>query len=248
MAHRGAGQAPAVDPMSLTRRLFRRESPMRAARYSGGSGRQGAVSFDEESLILVDEHDTVLGFDSKQNVHRQGGRLHRAFSIFLFAGSGRVLLHRRSRDKLLWPAYWTNSCCSHPRRGETLGGAARRRLGEELGVSAHLHCLYRFQYTASFGDVGTERELCSVLLGNVDEALPVRPHRGEVMDWGWFDCSAVDHWLRRSPERFTPWFQLEWARLRGDLWPRVARLCRWRQRRPIDLVSPSPGAAPAIEG
>ena len=184
------------------------------------------VSFDDESLILVDERDNVIGHESKDNVHRGSGLLHRAFSIFLFDGPDRVLLHRRSGQKPLWPGFWTNSCCSHPRRGEDYASAARRRLLEELGVTTELSWLYQFQYQASFGSHGAERELCAVLIGDLERPGSVRANRNEVQEWGWFSCDAVDSWVQRRPGQFTPWFLMEWARLRGDQQAAVRRHCR----------------------
>lgn len=43
-----------------------------------------------DELILVDIHDRDIGHLSKEMVHRNG-RLHRAFSIFLFH-DGKILL------------------------------------------------------------------------------------------------------------------------------------------------------------
>lgn len=42
------------------------------------------------------------------------GMLHRAFSVFLFDRQGRLLLQQRADDKITFPSYWTNTCCSHP--------------------------------------------------------------------------------------------------------------------------------------
>ena len=71
------------------------------------------VSFDDEDLILVDIDDRVTGYDNKLNAHMGGGKLHRAFSVFLFDGPDWVLLQRRAPGKPLWPGYWANSCCRH---------------------------------------------------------------------------------------------------------------------------------------
>ncbi len=89
----------------------------------------------EETLILVDERNRKTGEGEKLAVHREG-KLHRAFSIFLFDGSGRVLLQRRSIAKYHSGGLWANTCCGHPRAGEQTLPAAHRRLGEELGASA----------------------------------------------------------------------------------------------------------------
>lgn len=181
---------------------------MRGARWQ-------QVSFAEEPLILVNARDEPCGFDSKFNVHAGAGKLHRAFSIFLFRDPEHVMLHRRSAEKPLWPGFWTNSCCSHPRRGECNSVATSRRLQQELGVSAQLRYLYRFQYEASFGDLGSENELCSVYIGSLPDDRRLRVNQSEIAQWGWFHVDAVDKWLETAPETLTPWFKLEWKQLRG---------------------------------
>ena len=173
------------------------------------------VSFDNEALIIVDAQDRILGHGTKAELHQGAGTLHRAFSIFLFNEAGDVLLQQRSADKPLWPGYWSNTCCSHPRRGETYGIATGRRLKEELGVEASLHFTHRFRYQAQFDDHSAEHELCSVYVGRID-GDPM-PNPQEVSNWQWISPSALDEWLDTNPENLTPWFKLEWAELRsGD--------------------------------
>jgi isopentenyl-diphosphate delta-isomerase len=184
------------------------------------------VSFDDELLILVDAEDNVTGYESKVNAHQGEGLLHRAFSIFLFNPAGEVLLHRRGQEKALWPGYWTNSCCSHPRKGESYAQAAARRLDDELGVSARLRYLYQFQYSAAFGDEGGENELCAVFAGVLEDAQSLAPNPNEIAECRWLSCEALDHWVQREPEAFTPWFKLEWDRLRTDQRDALRRACR----------------------
>ena len=176
---------------------------------------QTTVSFDSEDLILVDARDHIVGTAPKIEVHRPGGVLHRAFSIFIYAATGHVLLHQRSKEKPLWPGFWTNSCCSHPRSGESYEQATHRRLQEELGIQTTLTRLYQFEYRADFGNVGSEHELCAVYLGCFDEPVPIIPHPEEVAAWDWVEITTVDEWVDTNPERFTPWFLLEWQALRG---------------------------------
>ena len=171
------------------------------------------VSFDNEALIIVDAQDRILGHGTKAELHRGPGTLHRAFSIFLFNDAGHVLLQKRSADKPLWPEFWSNTCCSHPRRGESYGIATSRRLKEELGVEAPLRFTHRFRYQAQFSAEGAEHELCSVYVGRID-GDPM-PNPQEVSDWQWVSPSALDEWLDTNPENLTPWFKLEWAALRS---------------------------------
>src|ERR1022692_4307168 len=92
--------------------------------------RSGAddTAADSEWLILVDEADQEVGYQSKAQCHQGRGVLHRAFSLLIFNESGELLLQQRAASKRLWPLYWSNSCCSHPRRAEIMESAIHRRL------------------------------------------------------------------------------------------------------------------------
>ena len=189
--------------------------PVNASPMIAGAPR--AVSSDEERLILVDEHDRPIGEASKLECHLGEGLLHRAFSLLLFDRQGRLLMQQRAAGKLLWPSYWSNSCCSHPRQGETLAQAVRRRAGEELGVSVNPRFEFRFHYEARYGSVGVEREMCSVFTA-VSDAL-LRPNPLEVDDVRWLNADTVDQLVAEDRE-VTPWFVHEWTRLRSQSqWP-----------------------------
>lgn len=170
------------------------------------------VSDEHEALILVDEEDREIGFLSKGACHDGDGVLHRAFSLFVFNPQGELLLQKRSDDKRLWPLYWSNSCCSHPRRGETVDEAIHRRLHQELGMRSELSFLYKFQYHARFGDVGSEHEMCWVYAGLSDDH--VRPNGNEVAEWRWITPDSLDLEMRDTPDVFTPWFHMEWQEVR----------------------------------
>src|SRR5215468_8195029 len=147
-----------------------------------------SIGADSESLILVDEADREVGHLDKARCHQGHGVLHRAFSLLIFNGNGELLLQQRAATKRLWPLYWSNSCCSHPRRAESMEAAIHRRLGEELGVSCPLHFLFKFQYQAQFDAAGAERELCSVFIGRCSGR--VRVNADEIRDWRWISTAA----------------------------------------------------------
>ena len=105
-----------------------------------------------ESVILVDEHDNMLGTMEKMAVHRLG-QLHRAFSVFIFNGAGELLLQQRAFEKYHSAGKWSNACCSHPRPGESNINAASRRLKEELGLECELSPSFSFVYKAEFGEL-----------------------------------------------------------------------------------------------
>jgi isopentenyl-diphosphate delta-isomerase len=170
------------------------------------------VSSESEELILVDADDREIGYESKARCHDGDGLLHRAFSVFVFNAADELLLQQRSADKRLWPLFWSNSCCSHPRRGESMQDAASRRLQEELGLSCALEFVYKFQYQAPFGDLGSENELCSVFVGHSDQ-VP-RTNANEIAACRYVSPAQLDRELRDEPEHFTPWFKLEWRKIR----------------------------------
>ncbi|MFJ9211836.1 isopentenyl-diphosphate delta-isomerase [Streptomyces sp. L-9-10] len=89
-------------------------------------------------LELVDEHGNTIGTAEKLSAHQPPGRLHRAFSVFLFDEQGRLLIQRRALGKYHSPGVWSNTCCGHPYPGEAPFAAAARRTHEELGISPSL--------------------------------------------------------------------------------------------------------------
>ena len=176
--------------------------------------RSRIVSSESEQLILVNADDEPVGWASKGEAHDGDGILHRAFSLFIFNAAGKLLLQQRSPEKRLWGGYWSNSCCSHPRAGERMDEAIHRRLEQELGMRADLSFLYKFQYHARFGELGSEHELCWVYLGRSAEA--VAANDTEVAAWRYVTITQLEQELADHPERFTPWFKLEWARISGE--------------------------------
>ncbi|PXX10254.1 isopentenyl-diphosphate Delta-isomerase [Mycolicibacterium moriokaense] len=180
------------------------------------------VSRDDEQLILVDSDDREIGFLAKADAHSGVGTLHRAFSLFVFNPAGELLLQQRANGKRLWPGYWSNTCCSHPRRGETMDNAIHRRLHEELGLRTELEFLFKFRYRAQYDPQGVEHELCWVFAGTSAERP--RPNVNEVAAWRYVTPQVLCSEVARAPETFTPWFKFAWARiLREHAVPALAK-------------------------
>ena len=123
----------------------------------------------KEYVILVDGCDNQIGTEEKVRCHLPDGRLHRAFTTLLFDEDGRLALARRSKEKMLWPGDWDGTFASHPREGETYVSSGQRRMPEELGVSAPLEYLHKFEYHVPYRDVGSENEICAALIGTVKD-------------------------------------------------------------------------------
>ena len=176
--------------------------------------RSEIVSDDSELLILVDDEDRELGHLNKAACHNDSGILHRAFSLFIFNSDGELLLQQRAPEKRLWGGYWSNSCCSHPRKNETMAEAVTRRCEQELGFSTDLNFVYKFKYQAEFANLGSEHELCSVYIGQFHGHPEVNSN--EVSAWRWVQPDLLDRELADSTKLFTPWLKLEWQRLNKD--------------------------------
>ena len=181
------------------------------------------VSSESEELILVDRDDNEIGFISKADAHDGAGVLHRAFSVFLFNAKGELLLQQRAHAKRLWGGYWSNTCCSHPRRGESLDVATSRRLLDELNLEAELEHVYWFCYEADFGEAGSENELCHVYLGRVFEDL--RPNDSEIAALRFASPAELEREFADEPDSYTPWFRQEWEELARTYRERLARYC-----------------------
>lgn len=169
------------------------------------------VSDNSETLILVDAQDNVLGHLDKASCHNSDGVLHRAFSLFVFNQDGHLLIQRRAPNKRLWPNYWANSCCSHPRQGESLDVAVQRRCQQELGFVTPMQFLYKFEYSARYDRQGSEHELCSVFIGRFDGQPNI--NISEIGEWQWIDQVTLEKNLAEPNSNYTPWFKLEWQHL-----------------------------------
>ena len=90
--------------------------------------------------------------------------------------------------------------------------AVNRRLFEELEMRSELHFLYKFGYHASFEGFGSEREMCSVFLGQSSD--PPRPNPHESSQWRWIAPDQLDEDMESRPDSFTPWFRKEWPHVR----------------------------------
>lgn len=166
--------------------------------------------YSVEQVILVDAHDNELGSMEKMEAH-QKGLLHRAFSVFLFDANGNMLLQKRALGKYHSPGLWTNSCCSHPRPGEGIMEAAKRRLIEEMGITAHIQKAFHFIYKAQLDQGLTEHELDYVLVGTYEGIIS--PNSVEVSDYLYISMDDIQFKLNENADAFTVWFQIAYPRV-----------------------------------
>jgi isopentenyldiphosphate isomerase len=87
----------------------------------------------DEVLDIVDEHDRVIGQAPRGEAYR--GRLrHRAVFVMARDPRGRLFVHRRTAEKLVFPAMYDMFVGGVVGAGESYDDAALREAEEELGV------------------------------------------------------------------------------------------------------------------
>jgi isopentenyl-diphosphate delta-isomerase len=198
------------------------------------------VRLMEEVCILLDRDDRNQGPCSKKDCHLMSninkGLLHRAFSLFLFSGEGKLLLQQRASEKITFPDMWTNTCCSHPlhiagEQGSATGEAdslaasiegvkraAQRKVEQELGIQAKdapvdkMHFLTRIHYLAPSDGQWGEHEIDYILFLQHPAAQgpKLAPNPNEVRDVRWVSQEDLRDMFSSNPENltYTPWFKL----------------------------------------
>ncbi|MFF7728736.1 isopentenyl-diphosphate Delta-isomerase [Streptomyces sp. NPDC008001] len=155
-------------------------------------------------LELVDEDGRTIGTAEKLSAHIAPGKLHRAFSVFLFDDKGRLLLQRRALEKYHSPGVWSNTCCGHPYPGEPPFVAAARRTGEELGLApALLREAGTVRYNHPDPDSGLVEQEYNHLFVGIVRAEP-RPAPEEIAETAFVTPEELDALRARFP--FSAWF------------------------------------------
>ena len=157
----------------------------------------------KEEIILVDKNDREIGKGEKLKVHQEG-KLHRAFSIFIFNSKGDLLIQKRADTKYHSPGLWTNTCCSHPRVGEPLDKATKRRLKEEMGIEAELKEIFSFLYKVRLDDL-VENEFDHVFIGEFEGEPKI--NKEEASQWKWINPEELKKDIKKNPEKYTYWFR-----------------------------------------
>ena len=168
-----------------------------------------SVTTTQELVVLLDADGRPAGTMPKAEVHGADTPLHLAFSVYLFDAAGSFLATRRALGKRTWPGVWTNSCCGHPAPGEDPATAARRRLGQELGLRpARLELvLPSFAYRAVAADGIVENEVCPVYIAHLDgdPEPPAEPDPQEVAEWRWVPWASFRTLAATAPWALSPW-------------------------------------------
>ena len=157
----------------------------------------------KEKVILIDKNNRKIGTEEKIKAHKEG-KLHRAFSIFIFNSKEELLIQKRAKNKYHSGGLWSNTCDGHPRPDESYIKAAPRRLKEEMGFDCRLKKLFCFYYKIKLGKL-IENEFDCVFVGKFN-GKP-RPNPKEISDYKWISLNKLKKDINKHPEKYAYWFK-----------------------------------------
>lgn len=184
-----------------------------------------APSRGRDEVVLLDDVGRPVGTADRLSVHGDATPLHLAFSLHLLDRRGRTLVTRRALSKKTWPGVWTNSCCGHPRPGEDVIDAVRRRVGEELGIRVNAVdvVLPDFHYRAVDASGVVENEVCPVHVALVPDDLQLAVDPTEVSEHAWVPWADVHETAVRTPMMLSPWLVEQALAIGPDLPAEIGR-------------------------
>ncbi|ECC3466080.1 isopentenyl-diphosphate Delta-isomerase [Salmonella enterica subsp. enterica] len=157
-----------------------------------------------DKLILIDRNDNIIGSFGKTLTHKKG-ILHRAVSVYIINSEGKILLQQRAKNKYHSGGLWSNTCCTHPRPGEEIMSAAKRRLKEEMGIECNLLSLFPLYYNVDVGNGFREHEITHVFYGVCSDIPVLNPE--EAASFSYTSPDNIIHEIKKHPEKFTEWFK-----------------------------------------
>lgn len=205
------------------------------------------VHYMKETIPIVDENDNVLRPGSKKECHLLDANndliLHRAFSAFIFNHENRLLIQQRASEKITFPSFWANSCCSHPLHNkeelderENIGVklAAIRKIEHELGMTGFevkdLTFLTKVLYKGIMeNDIWGEYEMDYCLVAKKPfeiEYVQGVLNKNEIAEVKLVDKEELKDMLKRGESGellITPWFRIICEKFLFSWWDAVER-------------------------
>lgn len=167
-----------------------------------------------EQIVIVDEDDNYIGEEEKEKCHDGSGILHRGFLVMVFNQSGELFLTRRSHKKRLWPGYWDGTVASHVRKDEDYEQASKRRLRQEIGLTADVvRYHFKFHYRIGYKDLGTENEICAVTTLTGVDRDSILPDFDEISEVKTISPGLLARQIRDNSEIYTPWLNIAVERM-----------------------------------
>ncbi|MFH1713385.1 MAG: isopentenyl-diphosphate Delta-isomerase [Candidatus Jacksonbacteria bacterium] len=162
-----------------------------------------------QKVILVNSNDKKVGTLEKLEAHKKG-KLHRAFSIFIFNSKRELMLQKRANNKYHCPGLWSNTVCSHPEPDKKIIETVHKRLREEMGFNCDLKKIFSFKYKVKFENKLVENEIDHVFIGTYDRTPKLNPK--EASAWKWIKINDLKKDINKNPDKYTYWLKKSFRR------------------------------------
>jgi len=156
---------------------------------------------NNEYLDIVNDHDVVIGKETRAKVHELG-LWHRGAHVFLFTPDGKMLIQKRSANRASSPLLLDCSVSEHVQSGESFLQAAMRGMKEEMGVEGiKLKRLTKFRMNYGIND----NEISELYEGVVDPAQ-VKVDPEEIESVFYVSMGELKEMLKEDETKFCYWF------------------------------------------
>ncbi|WP_185866447.1 isopentenyl-diphosphate Delta-isomerase [Blattabacterium cuenoti] len=165
----------------------------------------------EDFIPLLGINNKIIGFEKKEKIHKKG-LLHSAVSVFIFNEKSKkdenklLMLQKRSSEKYHSSLLWANTCCSHPKKHESVLTAAHRCLIEEMGFDCFLEKKFCFTYYELLNNGLIENELDHVFVGYYAYSPVINSK--EVNNWKWITLKKLRKDIQLDPNSYTIWLKI----------------------------------------
>ncbi len=171
-------------------------------------------------VVLCDVHGKEKGTEDKLRAHREG-KLHKAFSIFIYNEKGQHLIQKGSDEKYHSVGLWSNTCSGHSVSGEKLLVTAQKRLKEEMGIETKLQKKFSFVCKFEAENSFIENEYTTVLIGKYDDEIYVDQDQAQNLKWVNIDELIAD--IIEQPDQYCQGLKIILQRMGYSLSKKVVK-------------------------
>lgn len=155
----------------------------------------------DELLDIVNDEDIVIGKEMRSTAH-QLGLQHRGVHVFLFTQDGKMLVQKRSADRIHSPSMLDCTVSEHVKTGESYLDAAMRGMKEEIGVDGvEVKPLVKFRMNYGVND----NEISTLYEGNVDP-VKVKFDPIEIEEINYYSLEELQEMIQGGNLKVCGWF------------------------------------------
>ncbi len=162
----------------------------------------------DDLVDIVDEHDEVIGTETRGKVH-MAGLLHREINIFFMTPRGELIFQRRSMAKDSNPGLLCTAVSGHVDAGMKYEDTAVKEMEEETGIKENIENLIflkKLKVNFDGGVLGTKNHAFKKVYAYIFRG-DIRDLRVEPGEGAGFEACMIDDFLNMDDEqrkKFTP--------------------------------------------